>query len=100
MQHSELSILLLNCIVIALAYLFVYPRFCGSDGFKIAKNDIAATGIVLVIAGFRYWGSGVEFNLLITRVNWFWFTFITYGAIEIPVMMWYYKKHDVWRGFD
>lgn len=100
MQHPELSILALNAIVIAIVYFFIYPKFCGSDGLRIAKNDAVATGVVLLIAASRYWGSEVEFNLLIIKANWFWFTFITYAAIEIPIMLWYFKKHRVWSSFN
>lgn len=86
-------------VVIAVAYLFVYPKFCGSDGKKIANNDLAASGIVLVVAGSIFWGSDEQFSLLLFSVNWFWFTLITYAAIEIPVLLWYFKKHDVWSSF-
>ena len=95
MLTPELTILTLNATVIAIAYLFIYPRFCGADLGKITKNDLIATAIILFIAGSLYWDSGVEFSLLLFSVNWFWFAFITGFIIELPVMIWYLKKHDV-----
>jgi hypothetical protein len=100
MEDPELFIVLLNVVVIAIAYFYVYPRYCGSDGNKIAINDIFASGIPLLIAGLIYWGSGVEFNIIFTTVNWFWFTLITYFVLEIPLMLWYFKKHNVWESFN
>ncbi len=66
---------------------------------KIAKNDLAASGIVLIVAGSIFWGSGEQFSLLLFSVNWFWFTLIAYAVIEIPIMLWYFQKHDVWSSF-
>jgi len=95
MPNPELSILTLNVVVIAIAYSLIYPKFCGADLGKIAKNDLVATGLVLLIAGSVYWGTGEEFSLIFFSVNWFWFAFITYALIEIPIMVWYFKKHNV-----
>lgn len=100
MNNPELFVVVLNVSIITIAYFLVYPKFCGSDGNKIAVNDIFASSISLLIVGSMYWGSGIEFNLIFTDVNWFWFTLITYMIIEIPLMLWYFKKHDVWSTFD
>jgi len=96
MFSSELIILCLNIIVILMAYFIIYPRFCGADGNKIAGNDLIATGIILLISGSIFCGTGEVFSLILFSVNWFWFTFLTYAAIEIPIMLWYFNKHDVW----
>ena len=54
--------------------------------------------IAPVLVGLKYWGTGYEFSLLLFSTNWFWFTFIVYGAIEVPFAIWYFKKHDVsWK---
>ncbi len=95
MQNPELLILALNTAVVLVAYLIIYPRFCGTDIIAIAKNDLIATVIVLVIAGSVFWGSGQEFSLIFFSVNWFWFTLLTYAAIEIPFMLWYCKKYQI-----
>jgi hypothetical protein len=95
MQSPEQSVLLLNAIVIFMAYIIIYPRVAGNNFNKIAGHDLIASAIVLITAGSLYWNSGVEFNLLIAHVNWFWFTFITFGLIEIPVLLWYIKRHQV-----
>lgn len=95
MPQAELTILLLNTAIILVAYLSVYPTLAGSDFNKIAVYDIGTSSIALAIVGYHYWGSDYQFDLLVTEVNWFWFTLATYTAIEIPVMLWYFKKHKV-----
>lgn len=95
MLSPEQIILSLNVIVIAIAYSFVYPRFCGFDINKIAKNDLVATGLVLLISGTLYWETGQEFSLIFFSVNWFWFAFITYLLLELPIVIWYVKKYNV-----
>ena len=99
MNSPELLILTLNAIVVLLAYFVIYPKYCGANGNLIAVNDLIASAIVLVIAGSLFWGSNTEFNLILFSANWFWFTFITYGLIEVPFMLWYFRKHDVWSSF-
>jgi len=95
MDSPELSILLLNLIIILVAYLSIYPKVAGNSFNKISFYDCFASGFALLVVGLHYWGSGHEFNLLISSANWFWFTFLTYGAIEIPIMIWYFKKQKV-----
>jgi len=95
MQSLEQTVLLLNAIVIFMAYLFIYPRVAGSNFNKITGHDVIASAIVLMTSASLYWDSGIEFNLLVTHVNWFWFTLITFGIIEIPVLIWYIKRYQV-----
>ena len=95
MQSPEQTVLLLNVIVIFLAYFVIYPRMAGNDFNKIATHDVVASCVVLMTSGSLYFNSVIEFNLLIMQVNWFWFTFITFALIEIPVLFWYIKKYKV-----
>lgn len=95
MLSAELSIILLNTVIALLAYLSVYPTLAGNDFNKIAFYDIFTSAIALAIVGYHYWGSDYQFNLLVTEVNWFWYTLATYTAIEIPLMLWYFKKNGV-----
>ncbi|MEM7149430.1 MAG: hypothetical protein AAF459_06415 [Pseudomonadota bacterium] len=91
----ELNLLLLVIIMITLGYGFIYPRFAGSSFKKVSVQDLFATGITLLIASRLYYNSGVQFSWLLFEVNWFWFTFLTYVIIEIPVFFIYAKKHNM-----
>ncbi len=95
MLSPEQTVLLLNIIVVFIGYFIIYPRVAGNDFTKITGHDVVASTIVLITSGSLYWNSGVEFNLLIANVNWFWFTLVTFGLIEIPVLLWYIKHYNV-----
>jgi len=95
MDSSELSIIFLNLVIVLVAYLFIYPKLAGNNFNKMSFYDIFTSGFSLLVVGLHYWDSGHEFNLLVSNVNWFWFTLVTYGVIEIPVAIWYFKKQKV-----
>lgn len=99
MVRPEFIIIILNVTVALLAYFVAYPRLCGSSLNRIAANDLLATGTVLLVAGVLYAGSEQEFSLLLFSTNWFWFAFITYAAIETPLMIRYFNKHNIWDAF-
>ena len=95
MESPELLILALNLIIVLVSYLSIYPKLAGDDFKKITFLDTLSSGFALLVVGLHYWGSGHEFNLLVNDVNWFWFTLVSYLVIEIPVMLWYFKKQNV-----
>ena len=95
----ELLIITLNITIILIAYLLVYPKVAGSDGNKVASNDIIASCLSLLVAGSIFWNTGQVFNTILFDLNWFWFTIITYLILELPLMLWYYNKHNVWDSF-
>lgn len=95
MFTPELLIVSLNISIVLAAYFSVYPKLAGSNLNRIAFYDIFATGLALGIVGFNYWGTGHGFSLLSINLNWFWYTFVTYLLAELPVMFWYFKKHNV-----
>ena len=99
-MDPELIIIGLNTFVVLVAYLLIYPKVAGSDGNKVALNDLFASAICLVVASSLFWETGQEFNIIIIKVNWFWFTLLSYVVIEFPFMIWYFKKHGVWESFD
>lgn len=95
MQNPELSVIALNTAVVLIAYFFVYPRYCGADFKKISNNDLIASLIPLFIVGSIFWGTDQAFSMILFSLNWFWFTVLTYLIIEIPLIVWYVKKYDV-----
>lgn len=99
MNTPEMFLILLNIVSILSAYFYVYPKYAGSNGHKIAAYDGVLMLLVESISAYNFWGSDYRFNLLITEVNWFWFSLLTYFALEAPIMFWYFKKYDVWKTF-
>ncbi|HDZ08834.1 hypothetical protein [Pseudohongiella sp.] len=99
MVTPELIVLSLNLTVALLAYFVAYPMLCGDNLVRIAANDLLATGTVLLVAGMLYAGRDHAFDLLVFSTNWFWFAFITYAAVETPLMIRYFNKRDLWSKF-
>jgi len=95
LNSPEAFIIALVLTIILIAYFLVYPRTAKSDAIKVALYDIGASGLSLLIAGYFFWNSGVEFSLYFIDVNWFIFTLTTYALLEMPFMAWYFKKHNV-----
>ena len=92
MVLPELAIVILNVIIVFVAYFSVYPKLAGNNVNKIAMYDLIASGLALFIVGIKFWGSDYQFSLIITDVNWFWFTLITYSVIEFPFIFGILKK--------
>jgi hypothetical protein len=95
LNSPEAFIVALVLTIILIAYFFVYPRTAKSDAIKVALYDIGASTTTLLISGFIFWNSGVEFSLYFINVNWFFFTLTCYALVEMPFMAWYFKKHKV-----
>ncbi|WP_108946227.1 hypothetical protein [Shewanella halifaxensis] len=92
---TELSIIGLVFVVVIVGYLSIYPKIAGNNFNKLSLCDLVSSSFVMILVGLKYWGSGYEFSLLIFSVNWFWFTFVVYAIIEVPIAIWYFKKHAV-----
>ena len=71
MANQELFVLLLNAVVTGFAYFYIYPKFCGSDGNKIAIYDLFVGRIPLLSKGIIFWGGGVAFDLIFFTTHWF-----------------------------
>lgn len=92
MQSPELAVILLNVVILCVVYLSIYPKLAGYNINKVAWLDILASCLALLIVGYKYWGTGLEFSIIITEVNWFWFTLLTYMILEVPISLWYFRK--------
>ena len=92
---NELSILAPVLIVIAGSYLSIFPKIAGNNIDKIAIYDIGCYIFALILSGNKYWGTAIDFNLILFETNWFWFTIITYAVFETPFLIWYIKRHNV-----
>ena len=92
---AELTILLLNTVLIVVSYPLLYPRQVGSSRVRLIINDAMATVVALMVVGSVYAGSGQLFSLLVVDVSWFWFTLISYSLMELPFAMRYMRRHNM-----
>ena len=91
----EIVLLILNGVILILAYLLIYPRTVGNNISKLMQSDLLATATSVIVAGFLFWGNNHQFDLLVAEVNWFPFSVVTFLLMEVPFALWYLKKFDV-----
>ena len=96
---SEGLVIFLNTVVVLVAYFYVYPKYAGADVIKLMQNDLYASLVVLTISGSLFWKSDYQFSILVTELNWFWFTLITFFLIETPFAVWYSRKHKLFERY-
>lgn len=95
MASLEGLVFTLNLVIVLASYFLLYPKVAGSNVNRIAFLDLLSSGFALALVAVKFYGTGQVFSLLGIQLNWFWFTLITYGIIEIPVAIHYFKKHKV-----
>lgn len=59
------------------------------------RNDLVLTLLMLITAGALFAGSGTRFSLILFDTNWFGFTLLSSMAMELPLFLWFCKKHDI-----
>ena len=59
------------------------------------RNDLVLTLLVLITAGALFAGSGTRFSLILFDTNWFGFTLLSSMTMELPLFLWFCKKHDI-----
>ena len=96
----ELQILILNIVILGVAYLGIYPSLQQKTLNKIMLIDLVLTGLALLVAGGWFMGTGVGFSLILFEANWVVFTLLTLFLMEVPVFLWFAKKHGIPLGFD
>jgi hypothetical protein len=92
---SELFIVIVNVIALAVAYLYIYPKFGGNDVRRIAWLDLVVGLCVLLILAPVNWGSPSNYTFFIFDTNWWIFAILSYTAIEIPLFYLYIKARGL-----
>ena len=95
MNSPELTVIGINLLITATAYLLLYPVVVGDSANKLVTYDLLLTTLSLLIVGSLFWGSGTRFSLLIAESNWFWFSLVTYAVVETPLMFRYIKQRNM-----
>ncbi|BDS49549.1 hypothetical protein [Rhodoluna sp. KAS3] len=75
----------------AVGYLLIYPRAKSVTGLRWMDATLGLLTIGAV--GAIYFNSGIEFNLLFFKTNWFIFTLILIVILETPLWYFYMKSH-------
>ena len=92
---SELSILIVNLTALAIAYLFVYPKYAGNDVKRLAWLDTAVGGVsLLVLVPFNL-GSPSDYTFIAFDTSWWIFAILSYALLELPLFYLYVKARGL-----
>ncbi len=91
----ELRILILNAVVLGVAYFGLYPGFREKTLGRLMAADLVVTASVLLAAGALFAGTGTRFSLLFVPTNWLIFTLLTLLAMEMPLFLRFYRRWGI-----
>lgn len=91
----ETRILILVTLILAVAYLGIFPSLAKKTLGRLMMIDLALNILALVIAGAWFWGSGTGFSLLFFETNWVIFTIVCFALLEIPLFLRFAKAHGI-----
>ena len=97
---SEIQIIGVNALVLAIAYFWVYPRYGRNDVNRIASLDLAIGLATLGLLAPFNWSSPNEFTLLPSLdTPWWIFAIVTYAVLEIPLFTIYCARRGLWNEY-
>lgn len=91
----ELQLLVLNATIVLIAYLGIYPSMRHITLARMMAADTVLTALALGVAAALFWDSGTRFSLLLFSTNWAVFAFLTLLVMEIPLFIWFCRRHDI-----
>ena len=91
----EAQLLIINAAILAVAYLGIYPSIRNLTTGRLMAADLVLTGLLLVVAGALFWGTGVEFSMLLFSTNWFVFALLTMFLMELPLGWWFARRRGL-----
>ena len=91
----EWQILIVNGVILGIAYLGIFPGLREKTLPKIMQVDLVLSALALTVAGGLFWGSGLQFNLLLFNSNWAVFTIVTLMLMEAPLFYVFARKYGI-----
>jgi hypothetical protein len=96
MQFSpEAQILILNGVILGVAYLGIFPSLEHKKINRIMTIDLVLSALAIFVAGALFWGTGTQFSLMLFTTNWAIFTVVTFVLIEAPLFVHFARKYGV-----
>jgi len=80
---------------LAVAYFILYPVLRPRDVGRMGLYDLGVTGVVLLINGWLFWGTGTRFSLWLFETNWVVFSLVVMALIETPLALWYIRRNGL-----
>ncbi len=91
----EIQILILNSVIVLIAYFGIYPSLDDKTLDRIMSIDVVLSAIALTVTGALFWGTGTKFELLFFHTNWIVFTVATMLLMEIPLFLRFVRRHNI-----
>lgn len=96
MQFSpEAQILILNGVILGVAYFGIYPSLREKTLNRIMAIDLVLSVIAVGVAGALFWGTSTTFTLVFFKANWAVFCVVTLMAMETPLFLNFAKRHGI-----
>ena len=92
---SEISIVAINLIALATAYLYIYPKYAGNDVKRLAWLDTAVGGVALLVLAPFNWGSPSDYTFIAFDTSWWIFAILSYALLELPLFYFYVKARGL-----
>jgi hypothetical protein len=99
----ELLVVFYILATLAVAYLWIYPKYIGKDLRLMAWADVLITAVPMGISAVLFWESDPQLQFLFGTLNWFFFTLFTMLLIEFPILFLYLRARGLsgryWQRF-
>ena len=96
---SELSIIVVNLIALAVAYLYIYPNYAGNNVTKLAWLDLLVGLVVLVVLAPFNWNSPSDYTFIAFDTSWWIFAILSYSLLELPLFFLYVKARGLKKDY-
>ncbi len=96
---NELLVVFYILATLALAYLWIYPKYIGDNIKLMAWVDAVVTSIPIGISAILFWTSDPTFQLFTFELNWFFFTLIVLVVLELPIFLLYLKARNLGKAY-
>lgn len=96
---NELVVVFVILATLAVAYLWLYPKYAGDNIKRITWMDVFLTPIPLGISALMFWESDPVFRFIFFDTNWFFFTLLTMVVIELPILQLYLQARGLSKTF-
>lgn len=96
---SEITIVAVNLVSLAIAYLYLYPKYASNDIKKLAWLDVAVGGFVLLILAPFNWDSPSNYSFFTFEISWWLFAIASYALLELPLFYFYMKARGLGKEY-
>ena len=91
--EGQATVTVIACL--AVAYFMLYPALRPRRASRMAVYDLGVTGVMLLVNGWLFGGTGTRFSLWLFDTNWVVFTILVALIIETPLMLWYVRRNGI-----